>query len=278
MGRHALLRAGAQDRTRRWRPRPGVAVRLAPHRGERSRHLPQRHTRPHRGDPALPRLSRVRHHPALRHRSQWHGAHLDHRERAIRRLVHARWNRLSAHLPERPLGRRNAAGARADPRRHEGPGEPQGTHQPRLQPVVRCGSRRRHRGIRPRLVRRARLEWQLAHHRRADPLPPGPRHRRIQLLRFRLAAEARRDARNAGVLRRLLGRRFRWRIAAVAPLRAGAYPARRCRRTAPPGALQLLGSHRIRRGRGGPEGPRRQGRHAGSGAVRDGRWLVRRAQ
>ena len=39
-----------------------------------------------------------------------------------------------------PLGRRNAARAGADSRRHESAGEPQGPYQPRIQPVVRGGS------------------------------------------------------------------------------------------------------------------------------------------
>ena len=51
-------------------------------------------------------------------------------------------------------------------------------------PGLRSTRGDRQRRARRRLVRRARLERQLAHHRRADSLPAGARHRRLQHFRF----------------------------------------------------------------------------------------------
>ncbi len=116
-------------------------------------------------------------------------------------------------------------------------------------PWFAIDSRRCRRRARPRLVRRAGLERQLAHHRRADALPAGARHRRPQQLRFRLPAQAGRIARNAALLRRLLRRRLRRGLAHAAPLRARADPPGRRHFAPAPGALQLLGSHHLQRQR-----------------------------
>ncbi len=105
LGRPALLRARAQNLTRGWRPRPGAAIRLAPHPRQRPRHRPERHPRRHRGHPALPRLPGLRHHPPLRHHSQRHRPAAHRRERAVRRLVPAARRRLPAHATSPAAGR-----------------------------------------------------------------------------------------------------------------------------------------------------------------------------
>ncbi len=89
---------------------------------------------------------------------------------------------------------------------------------------------------RPRLVRRARLERQLAHHRGADALSPGARHRRLQHFRFLLPARspARRSKRRssiAGFSQSRLRRRLACRcIASSASRFCPAAPSRACAR------------------------------------------------
>ena len=143
-----------------------LVLRYVSHRirRQRSRYRPEGHQRRHRSHPALSRLSRdygiLRRSATIRNATP-RAAYR--RERAIRRLEPAARRGLSAHLPHRPLGRRNAGQSRANPRRAEGAREPQGPHQPQFQSVVRHRCRRCRRRARPRLVRRARLERQLAH-------------------------------------------------------------------------------------------------------------------
>jgi alpha-galactosidase len=71
------------------------------------------------------------------------------------------------------------------------------------------------------------LERLLAHHRRAGSARRGPRHRRLQSLRFWLRPASRRVARDAGLLRRLFRSRARRRFAAAASLRNRPHSAAR---------------------------------------------------
>ena len=98
----------------------------------------------------------------------------------------------------------------ADQSRQVHPGEPPRKYQPPVESVVRHRrGRRGGRRSRTRLVRCARLERQLeAGGGRHSAGAPGARDRRLQRFRFLLAAEARRIARYAALLRRLLGTRI----------------------------------------------------------------------
>ena len=96
--------------------------------------------------------------------------------------------------------------------------KPPRVHRTSGQPLVRHSSRQRRRRPRRSLVRSARLERFLAHHRRAGPTRRSPHHRRLQPLRFRLRPQARRKARHAHLLRRLRARRPRRSIPPPAPI------------------------------------------------------------
>ena len=100
---------------------------------------------------------------------------------------------------------------------------------PHANPWFAIDGGRRRRGTRPGLVRRARLERQLADRRGADAVPARCASPAASTtFDFAYPLEARRDARYAAVLRRLSGRRASARRRRhAAPLRARADPARR---------------------------------------------------
>src|SRR5947207_243031 len=119
------------------------------------------------------------------------------------------------------------------------------------------------------------MEWELAHHRGADTVPAGPDHGRLQYVRFRVSAKAGRILGDAGVLCGFFRERL-WRgVAIAASIRAGTDRAGRVEVAYASGALQLVGSHSLRRERTRTKTARRQSGSVGRGIVRRRRWLVR---
>ena len=278
--RHLLLRS-APDARKRGVPRLGrsrattsprskspapdgdrdLVLHYASHRidRQRPRHHPQRYSRRRRSHPALPRLPRptassaaappsatARPQPLTLESAQSATWYLPPGEGYQLTYLTGRWA-AETQINHEPI--------------HEGTKvleSRKGHTSHNFNPVVRHRRRRRRRRARPRLVRRAGLERQLAHHRRADALPPGARHRRLQHVRFRLSAASpasrskRRRSTAAfptpgfGGASRMLHRFER-----------DADPARRRAIAPAPGALQLLGSHHLPRRRGRPESARR---------------------
>ena len=139
LGRPALLRARAQDHPRQrqiatsscaTRPTASAGNELDIDlkdikRPDRS-HAPLSRLSPTTASSAAARPSATRTRRAFRRR-----------ERAVRHLVSARRRRLPAHLPDRPLGRRDAARIASRSTTARRSRKPQGPHQPPCQPVVR---------------------------------------------------------------------------------------------------------------------------------------------
>ena len=221
LGRTALRRAVPQGHVRGRRPRPRAEVRLARGAGRQARPAPQGPDLRPRRRPHLPRLPAARHRREAGHDPERHERRGGARERRLWRVVHAVSPRqrpsVPPHPPRRPLGERDADRPRSDRARQEGDREPARHHEPPGEPVLRDRrGRPRRRGARPRLVRRPRVERQLEDHRRAHARRHGARRRRLQRLRLRLPPRARRDARDASLLRRLHEGRLRRGLAPAA--------------------------------------------------------------
>ena len=120
-------------------------------------------------------------------------------ERAVGRLVRSGGRRVSPQLSDRALGGRDATHARAgsSPARRCWRA---GAATPATRPIHGSPSMRRAPPTRSTAGSGSALlgwsgNWKI--HRGADGQPAGARHRRLQRFRFRLSAEARRDAGNA---------------------------------------------------------------------------------
>ncbi len=148
-------------------------------------------------------------------------------------------------------------------------------HESPRQPLDDARRRHRRRGPGPGVVHGAGVERQLADHGAAHAGRAGGADRRCGPRGDVRAARAGRGVHHARVGRVVHRQRFRRGEPGVARVRPRSCAA--ARRRDGPGALQLLGGHRFRRGRGGPARARRARGPARGGAVRRGRRLVRRA-
>ena len=187
---------------------------------ERIRSPHQRHLARNLRHAALRDGRRKRHPRPLRRNRKSRQRRRD-RRASRRRAMDAAAVALHAQLSHRPLGRRVDAESRTNPGRLARHRKPSRLNRPSGQSVVRDLARRqpkiqrpalRRRRTRRSLVRRARVVRFLALHHRKDAARFRPRHRRLQSIRFRLQAQARRKTRDADFLRRLLQSRSRRRV------------------------------------------------------------------